>query len=59
MPTAQRRASSAIPWIPCGEEEGSQKIFDFRDRLEEALTAGDGPEALTLTGGATGPIAVM
>ena len=36
------------------EEEGSQKIFDFRDRLEEALTAGDGPEALTLTGGATG-----
>ena len=36
------------------EEEGSQKIFDFRDKLEEALTAGDGPEALTLTGGATG-----
>ena len=36
------------------EEKGSQKIFDFRDKLEEALTAGDGPEALTLTGGATG-----
>ena len=36
------------------EEEGSEKIFDFRDRLEEALTAGDGPEVLTLTGGATG-----
>ncbi len=33
------------------EEEGSQKIFDFRDRLEEALTK---PEVLTLTGGATG-----
>ena len=36
------------------EEEGSDKIFDFRDRLEEALAAGDGPEVLTLTGGATG-----
>ncbi len=36
------------------EEEGSEKIFNFRDRLEEALTAGDGPEVLTLTGGATG-----
>ena len=36
------------------EEEGSDKIFDFRDRLEEALAAGDGPEILTLTGGATG-----
>ena len=36
------------------EEERSEKIFDFRDRLEEALTAGDGPEILTLTGGATG-----
>ena len=36
------------------EEEGSKKIFDFRDRLEEALAAGDGPEILTLTGGATG-----
>ena len=36
------------------EEEGTDKIFDFRDRLEEALAAGDGPEVLTLTGGATG-----
>ena len=36
------------------EEEGSEKIFDFRDRLEEALAAGDGPDVLTLTGGATG-----
>ena len=36
------------------EEEGSQKIFDFRDKLEEVFTAGDGPEVLTLTGGATG-----
>ena len=36
------------------EKEGSEKIFNFRDRLEEALTAGDGPEVLTLTGGATG-----
>ena len=36
------------------EEEGTQKIFDFRDKLEEALTAGDGPDVLTLTGGATG-----
>ena len=36
------------------EEEGTEKIFDFRDRLEEALAAGDGPEILTLTGGATG-----
>ena len=36
------------------EENGSQKIFDFRDRLEEAFTAEDGPEALTLIGGATG-----
>ncbi len=36
------------------EDEGSQKIFDFRDKLEEALTAGDGPEMLTLIGGATG-----
>ena len=36
------------------EEEGTEKIFDFRDRLEEALTAGDSPEILTLTGGATG-----
>ena len=36
------------------EEEGSEKIFDFRDKLEEVLTGGDGPEVLTLTGGATG-----
>ena len=36
------------------EEEGSEKIFDFRDKLEEVLTTGDGPEVLTLTGGATG-----
>ena len=36
------------------EEEGSQKIFDFRDKLEEVLTGGDGSEVLTLTGGATG-----
>ena len=36
------------------EEDGSDKIFDFRDKLEEALAAGDGPEILTLTGGATG-----
>ena len=36
------------------EEEGSQKIFDFRDKLEEVFTTGDGPEVLTLTGGATG-----
>jgi len=33
------------------EEEG---IFDFRDKLEEVLTGGDGSEVLTLTGGATG-----
>ena len=36
------------------EEEGSQKIFDFRDKLEEVLTGGDGSEVLPLTGGATG-----
>ena len=36
------------------EEEGSEKIFDFRDKLEELFTTGDGPEVLTLTGGATG-----
>ena len=36
------------------EEEGTDKIFDFRDRLEDALAAGDGPEILTLTDGATG-----
>ena len=36
------------------EEEGSQKIFDFRDKLEEVFTTDDGSEVLTLTGGATG-----
>ncbi len=36
------------------EEEGSQKIFNFRDKLEEALTAGDAPETPALIGGATG-----
>ena len=36
------------------EEEGTDKIFDFRDKLEELFTTGDGPEVLTLTGGATG-----
>ena len=28
------------------EEEGSEKIFDFRDKLEELFTTGDGPEVL-------------
>ena len=36
------------------EEKGSQKIFDFRDKLEELFAIGDGSEVLTLTGGATG-----
>ena len=36
------------------EEEGTEKIFDFRDKPEEVFTTGDGPEVLTLTGGATG-----
>ena len=36
------------------EEEGTDKIFDFQDKLEEVFTAGDGPDVLTLTGGATG-----
>ena len=36
------------------EEEGSQKIFDFRDKLEEVFLVDDGPDVLTLTGGATG-----
>ena len=36
------------------EEEGTDKIFDFREKLEEVFAAGDGPEVLTLTGGATG-----
>lgn len=35
-------------------EDQSRRIFDFRDRLEEALSEGDGPELATLTGGATG-----
>ena len=32
------------------EEEGTDKIFDFRDKLEEAFNTGDGSEVLTLTG---------
>ena len=36
------------------EEEGSRKIFDFRDELEEVFTTDEGSEVLTLTGGATG-----
>ncbi len=36
------------------EEEDSQKIFNFRDKLEEVFLVDDGPEVLTLTGGATG-----
>ena len=36
------------------EEEGSQKIFDFRDQLEEVFTTNEGTEVLTLTGGSTG-----
>ena len=36
------------------EEEGSEKIFAFRDKLEEVFITGDGPEVLTLTGGAAG-----
>ena len=36
------------------EEEGSEKIFAFRDKLEEVFTTGGDPEILTLTGGATG-----
>ena len=36
------------------EEEGSEKIFAFRDKLEEVFITGDGPEILTLTGGAAG-----
>ena len=36
------------------EEEGSQKIFDFRDELEKVFTTDEGSEVLTLTGGATG-----
>jgi len=36
------------------EEEGSQKIFDFRDQLEEKLTEKCTEDVLTLIGGATG-----
>ena len=36
------------------EEEGAEKIFAFRDKLEKVFTTGDGPDVLTLTGGATG-----
>ncbi len=36
------------------EEKGTEKIFDFRDRLEKALTTDEGSEVLTLIGGATG-----
>ncbi len=36
------------------EDEDGQQIFDFRDRLEEALMEGDGQDVLTLIGGATG-----
>lgn len=51
-------ADGAVAGFFCYPLDGfggeSQKIFDFRDRLEEALTAGDGAEQVTLTGGATG-----
>lgn len=36
------------------EDDGSQKIFDFRDRLESMLLTDAGNDAITLTGGATG-----
>ena len=36
------------------EEEGSDKIFAFRDELEDYLSSACGPDVLTLTGGATG-----
>lgn len=36
------------------EEEGSDKIFEFRDKLEKVLISGDGPEVLRIIGGATG-----
>lgn len=35
-------------------EDRSDKIFDFRDKLEAALNENAGAEAVTLTGGATG-----
>ena len=54
MPTARWRASSAIPWIPCGRRKAVRKSLTSGDKLEEVLTGGDGSEVLTLTGGATG-----
>ena len=36
------------------DENGSQKIFDFREKLESVLLADAGEDAVTLTGGATG-----
>ena len=36
------------------DENGSQKIFDFREKLESALLTDAGEDAVTLTGGATG-----
>ena len=54
MPTARWRAFSAIPWIPCERRKAVRKVFDFRDKLEELFTIGDGSEVLTLTGGASG-----
>ena len=36
------------------EDEGTQRIFDFRDRLEGVFDTDEGREVLTLTGGATG-----
>lgn len=36
------------------EDEGSQKIFDFREALENRLLEAAGEDAITLTGGATG-----
>ena len=35
-------------------EDRNEQIFDFRDKLEETLSAAFGPDILTLTGGATG-----
>nr|WP_279323859.1 DUF4253 domain-containing protein [Anaerotruncus colihominis] len=36
------------------DENGSQKIFDFREKLESVLLTDAGEDAVTLTGGATG-----
>ena len=36
------------------EEEGTQKIFDFRDKLEEKLLSESNQDNITLIGGATG-----